>query len=75
MMERMQDAQKALLKNRPELAEAMGKTNLLGASAGPKRRKTKEEKAYCENIETIKFMKEDSKKYETPDGFAKYGKM
>merc|ERR1712062_161686 len=46
MMESLKDAQRELLKNRPELAEAMGKTNLLGASDEPKRRKTKEEKEY-----------------------------
>lgn len=53
----------------------MGKTNLLGASAGPKRRKTAEEKAYLEADKKIKDMKVECAKYENPEDFAKYGKM
>mmetsp|Transcript_587 Transcript_587/g.759 ORF Transcript_587/g.759 Transcript_587/m.759 type:complete len:98 (+) Transcript_587:148-441(+) len=76
MQDTLKDFQASLLKDRPELAEAMGKTSLLGKTGTePKRRKTEEEKKYVAAVAEIERMKKECVKYETPDDYAKYGKM
>ena len=56
------------------MAQALGSLPMM-AKPEAVRRKTAEEKAYMAAAAEIEQMRRESAKYETPDDYAKYGKI